>query len=269
MLRSDARASLHYKKLGFKADEARIPVLMIRGLARSVDHWQGYDRSLAKYHPVITMENRGMGRSNESLPWGWSLQNMAEDVLAVLDELLINKAHLFGVSLGGMVALKFAVLFPSRASSVCAANSSIGPVQNRLTVEGLKAFLRVAVDRKNAEAHLSRVLVSRANSKEKLQQHVAEWNSIREKYGFSTGNAGKQLLAAVRFGPAKQLNKIECSTLVVAGTDDLLVPNSGSELIQKNICSSKLVKIRGAGHELMLDKPVELTATYNDFIHGL
>src|SRR3954451_2191012 len=94
------------------------PVLLVRGLGANGRLWApAVRRLLASGYEVIVIDNRGCGRS--STPWWpWTTRTMARDALAALDELEIERAHVWGGSLGGMIAQELALEFPERVSTL-------------------------------------------------------------------------------------------------------------------------------------------------------
>jgi pimeloyl-ACP methyl ester carboxylesterase len=97
------------------------PVILIHGLGSSAKlNWElpGTVAELAKHYQVIAFDNRGHGRSDKPQAEGQYGVNMVDDVVRLMDHLELPKAHVVGYSLGGMIALKLAVLHPERVNSV-------------------------------------------------------------------------------------------------------------------------------------------------------
>ena len=92
-------------KIYYETNGQGTPLVALRGLGRSMRHWLGYEKKLAKHFQVITVDARGIGRSAQKPGWMDTVFDLADDVAAVLDDLKITQAHILGVSLGGMVAL--------------------------------------------------------------------------------------------------------------------------------------------------------------------
>lgn len=107
---------IHYVVKG-KGD----PVILVHGLGSSANlNWEmpGTVAELAKHYHVIAFDNRGHGQSDKPQAEGQYGVQMVEDVVRLMDRLNLPKAHIVGYSLGGMIALKLAVLHPARVSSV-------------------------------------------------------------------------------------------------------------------------------------------------------
>src|SRR5437763_8271087 len=104
--------SLYWESTGQGA-----PVLLIMGLGLSGGAWWRTVPVLARRFRVITFDNRGVGRS-ESLTYSYTTEAMADDAVAILDRAGVDRAHVYGISLGGMVAQQLALRHPSRVKSL-------------------------------------------------------------------------------------------------------------------------------------------------------
>lgn len=108
-------------KISYTVQGSGSPVILIHGLHSSASmNWTlpGTTAALAKMHRVITMDARGHGSSDKPQDESAYGTAMAEDVIALMDHLGIQKAHLAGYSMGGMIALKAAVLHPERVEGL-------------------------------------------------------------------------------------------------------------------------------------------------------
>src|SRR3954451_21695631 len=104
--------TLHWERAG-----SGPPVLLITGLGLSGGAWWRTVPVLARDLGVITFDNRGVGRS-KALLHAYSTEAMADDARAVLDAARIDRAHIYGISLGGMVAQQLALRHPERVRSL-------------------------------------------------------------------------------------------------------------------------------------------------------
>jgi 3-oxoadipate enol-lactonase len=105
-------ANIYWDELGQGA-----PVLMIMGLGYPSALWHRTRPVLAKPYRTVAIDNRGVGLSDVP-PGPYSIEGMAADAAAVLDAAGIPRAHIFGVSMGGMIAQEFALQYPARTQSL-------------------------------------------------------------------------------------------------------------------------------------------------------
>lgn len=240
------------------------PLVLINGLSRTAQQWNGFDRKLAEHFRVISFDTRGAGQSNRPCTWQMRVEDMADDVLEVLDGLAIERAHVFGISLGGMVAMAFGIHHPSRCLSLSLVNTSIGqrsfgPL--RITPQALKFLAKdmlILADIHKISRRLTDLVVG-VDCDESERENIARTmgQMMAEQKPDKTGVL-KQILAAVRFRPKQSLRHMTIPTLIVKGTHDFFVPPINSEVLAKIIPGSRLVEIDQGGHELMYDKAEEL-----------
>lgn len=246
------------------------PLVLLRGWGRSIRHWLGFDQLMAKDFRVITIDARGIGRSALPVSWGLTTETMACDVLAVLDYLQIPEAHVLGVSLGGMVALSFAKLFPQRTKSVIAANSSFrGSGALRMSPAAFRTVAVGAMNRKSLPQLLSHVLVSSGFDEGLRKNLVKEWQAIDATEHLDINVAFKQLLAAARFGGKSYFKNISTPALLIQGADDLFVPAKNTTVLHELMPNAKYVILPGAGHEPSLDQPESFQQAILQFTRAL
>ncbi len=270
--------SIHIEAVDSAPNSPELPaVLLIMGLGMQLIAWPpGLVRALMNAgYRVIRFDNRDSGLSDKfdalgmpNLLWQgmkyklgltikppYSLQDMALDALGVLDALRIDKAHIVGVSMGGMVAQRVALAAPERTLSLTSIMSSSG-------ARGLPA----------ATPAVTRQLLSRPKGKGKqaaIDHSVKLFQAIgspgfpldvaflRERVTLSTersfnppGIARQMVAIAADTTRADALAKITVPTLVLHGLADPLVPSACGVDTAKRIPGAKWVGIEGMGHDL-------------------
>src|SRR6266851_2267972 len=100
-----AKDTIHYQTMG---DSGAPPLLLIMGLAVSSRAWDRLPELMAKHFRVIVFDNRGTGRSTRR-GWKYRMSQLADDAAAVLDAAGVPSAHVFGISMGGMIAQELAL----------------------------------------------------------------------------------------------------------------------------------------------------------------
>ncbi len=260
---------VHYEVLG----RGKIPLVMHQGLGRSKDYWLGFEKELQKEFQVILIDTRGIGLSSTKLPWNLTIFDYADDVIAVLDALKIEKAHVFGLSLGGMVSLALTLKYPERIYSSMVVNSSVaGHNSIRMTPKGIMMMAKTYFKGENATADWKKLLVSKDMSQDRRNQIVQIWQDIIERSGMPNAeNCAKQIMAAMKFKVSDRLSQISVPTAIVYGDHDFFVPYYNSLKLHEKIPGSSLICIPGAGHEAHLCQPELLRQTVVDFVkehHG-
>lgn len=249
------------------------PLIMLRGLGRTIEHWLGYQKSLETDFRVVTMDLRGIGRSQAPCRWTTSIFDLADDVVALLDHLEIPAAHVLGVSLGGMITLALGIKAPERCLSLIPINTSVGGLGSlRLHPKVLAGMGPALLEMRAAAPQrcLVDLLVGPACPADLRQEVANTYAEITSKDGtiyFDT--VAKQLVAAARFRVLRNLKKLRVPTLLVYGTEDRFVPNINSRKLAGYLPEGTLMPIIGGGHELSIDKGPELKAVVIRWVKDL
>ena len=244
------------------------PLVMLRGLSRTVRHWLGYERKIAENHRVITLDLRGIGHNTQPLSFLHTMQDLAADVITVLDELAIQQSHILGVSLGGMVALATGLTYPSRCTSIITINTSIaGQRSLRISAPGIWAIVSGLVGKKpKLHQNLANILTSHRLSAEQKAKLSEEFTKIADSDGIYALTTLKQLLLATRFSVRDKLAGLTMPVLLIYGSDDAFVPNINTRKLKSLIPHAQLLSIPDAGHEVMHDQPEALHAAITQWI---
>jgi len=238
---------LHYELHG-----AGEPVLLIMGLASNAFGWHRTIPWLAARYEAIAFDNRGTGRSDVP-PAPYSIVQMAADAAAVLDAAGHDTAHVVGASLGGMIAQRFALMFPRRLRSlVLLCTTPGGRHAVRAAADVMAALVRggdspSAVYRRNAWFLYGDE--TRTSHPERIEEDLEYRAKIPTRL---TGYLG-QLQATTGHDAWDELPSITAPTLIVHGEADMLVPTENGRLLAGRIPGAELVLVPGAGHMLQAD----------------
>lgn len=246
------------------------PLLMLHGLSRSSRHWQGFDKRLAENFTVVTLDCRGIGRSDHKLSWKDSTHELADEASLVLEHLGIEKAHLFGMSLGGMVALTFGLRYPNLTESLVVANTSTSGLNTlRIYPQAVGAMAIGAVIPRFLHPIMVHMCTCPDTSQPQKQDFVDLWRSIDEKEGIRYLSTMKQLLIATKFRKGIGLSQLTKPTLIVYGQNDRFVPPANSHALFDLLPKAELKPISGTGHEIIIEKPKELADSIVNFVQEL
>ncbi|HYX32523.1 MAG TPA: alpha/beta hydrolase [Oligoflexus sp.] len=241
------------------------PLLILRGLGRSSRYWLGFEKQLAKVFKVIQIDLRGLGRTSVPMGWADGIDDLAEDCVAVLDQLKIKRAHVFGLSLGGMVALRMGSLHPERCRSLMVANSSSADYPGfRVDPFAVKDIVLGRVRGRLHEALLARTIPS-AVAKVRGEDILKQWAAIRDEEGLPLNSVLKQIAAAARFTIRGRLKETTVPVLFLYGTLDGLVPHSNTRRMHRLVPGAALQEIKGASHEIHVGHETQLVQVLRDF----
>jgi 3-oxoadipate enol-lactonase len=240
------------------------PVLLIQGLGMNKNGWTLQRVAMATKFRTIAMDNRGAGRS--SIPTqAFTLEDMADDAVAVLDHYGVRDAHIVGASMGGAIAQILAVKHPDRVRSLtlaCTACRNL-PWRSELlqhwadtaNVRGLRQWADES----------ARWLVG-PRSFRRLASAIGwlgPFATFRPSRGFS---AQVGAILDTDDSMVAELGRINAPTLVVVGNQDILTPRGDSEEIAERIPQAELVVISGAAHGLMVEHASTFNRVVIDFI---
>jgi 3-oxoadipate enol-lactonase len=233
------------------------PLLMIMGLGASIADW--FPKSiehLSQKHQVIVFDNRGTGHSS-SLTTAFTMTDLANYAISVLDTLDINKAHVFGVSLGGMIAQQVALHHPKRVLSlILGCTAPTGNVNHpKLVAPSQETLMQIMKPPSG-----NRALDIEAGHKLAFTPHFIERNAellegFRKhilSYPACPPEAKQLQFAAVSTHDTyDQLDNILCPVLIQTGTDDSVIPAENSRVMARLMPESRLLEYEACGHDFL------------------
>jgi pimeloyl-ACP methyl ester carboxylesterase len=240
------------------------PLLLIMGLGWPLQAWQRLRPALSQKYRTIALDNRGVGRSE--VPAGpYSMPQMAADAAAVLNAARVNTAHIFGVSLGGMIVQEFALQYPSKVRSlILGCTAAGGPEAVRAEDEALRVLMTRGQDADQFARAINPFIYDAATS----PQLVEEDTAARRKWYASSDGYFAQFQAVIGWEAYSRLGQIAAPTLVIHGENDRLVPAENGKRIAARIPGAKLVLIPGASHIFPTDQPVATQTAILEFLGG-
>jgi 3-oxoadipate enol-lactonase len=244
------------------------PVLLIRPLGGTMSLWGPFREVLASRAPVIAFDRGGAGESSDA-PLGATTRGMAADAVAVLDHFHATRAHVFGISLGGMVASWLAIDAPERVDRLCLASTPDAGLDLSRTAAGrgvsIAGCLFGPADR--IEACLARRILSEP-FRAQHPERVAHLQLLAGREPARRRELLKQLAAAALHRPGGALGKIRGPALILAGDRDELLGHRPQEALARAIPGARLEVVPGAGHDLTLEHPLLVARRVGSFFFG-
>jgi pimeloyl-ACP methyl ester carboxylesterase len=253
---------LHYRELG---DPARPPILLIMGLGLSASSWWDLPERLGSMFRVISFDNRGTGKS--TAPRGlFSIPELADDASAVLDAVGIERSGVFGISLGGMIAIELALRHPARVRSLALGATYGGWLASRKPSLGTLWHIALAAifEIESSSARLPEMLVSPGYLPTGRDEFWA-WLNGAEPVPPSL--IVRQFIAAVRHSAFGRLGQITAPTLILTGDQDRLVPPENSVELARRIGGARLVEL-SAGHCFPLERKDDVVRELTRFFRA-
>lgn len=240
------------------------PVVLAHAIGCDQRMWDDLAARLAKDFRVVRFDARGHGRSPVP-PRPYTLEGLAEDALALLDRLGIEKAHWVGLSMGAMIGMAFALAYPERLGRLVLANttSSYGPegrgmwqARAKAVSEGGLAAIEPMVMQRyfSGDFRANRPEVVAAASRRFLETPVEGYLGCCDA------------IAELDF--TADLSRIHHRTLVIAGGADAGTPPAMSQVIADRIPGARLSVLPGAAHLSSAEKPEEFAALVEAFLRA-
>ena len=248
---------IHYEVTG---RPGATPILMIQGLGASKNAWNLQRIAMATRFRSISLDNRGAGRSDKPTQ-PFTLEQMADDAIAVLDAAGVETAHVVGASMGGVISQIIAVKYPHRVRSltlVCTACRN-HPWRQEL----LQTWAHTAEEKGMIE--VGKEAAQWVMSPRSFRRLVPAFTwmgplaALRPRHSFVSQI---QAILDTREDLVDELSSITAPTMVIVGNQDILTPRGDSEEIAERIPNAELVVISGAAHGLMM----EHSTTFNKIL---
>lgn len=227
------------------------PLLLIMGLSYPSYMWHRTRPFLAQNFRTIAFDNRGIGQSD--VPEGvYPIAQMASDAAAVLDAASVPSAHVFGVSMGGMIAQEFALQYPQRVRSlILGCTNAGGPHVVNAAPEVLQILMRQGMTPEEAEEAIIPFIYDAGTPRARIDEDMV----IRMKWYPTPQGYFGQLQGILAWEAYSRIAQIKSPTLIIHGETDQLVPVANAQLIAERIPHAKLVLIPHASHVFETDQP--------------
>lgn len=243
------------------------PLLLLTGLGYAQWCWEPQLPAFAARRRVVAVDNRGSGRSPKP-PGPYSIEELADDAVAVLDRLGIESTSVLGHSMGGYIAQELTLRHPARVESlVLLGTAPGGPASLPVPEPTLAVWLENAhlgsEDFARATTHLSFAPGWADEHPDLFEHYLAarlEHPTPPDTWRAQYEGAGRWLAAG------RPLEQIATPTLVVHGDADRVVPVENGREIARRIPGAELIELPGRGHNLNLESPGELNRIVLHFL---
>ena len=222
---------LHYEERG-----SGPALLLIPGIPAIASDWAPLAEPLSATRRVIAYDNRGSGQSAVT-PGPYSTEQLAGDAVALLDRLGIERADVFGMSLGGMIAQELALGWPERVGRLVLGCTHAGVAHAApMPREAGRAFALETDDWAERMRALAPFAFASGVDPELLSGFIEKKSAdVQDPAGYRA-----QIAAALAHDTFDRLPRIEAPTLIVTGDDDRVIPAASSDVLHERIPGSRL-----------------------------
>jgi pimeloyl-ACP methyl ester carboxylesterase len=248
---------LHYEERG-----SGRPLLLVPGIPAIASDWAPLAERLSGSRRTIAYDNRGSGASTVT-PAPYTAAGLAADAVGLLDALEIERADVFGMSLGGMIAQELALGWPDRVDRLVLGCTHCGLAHAaRPEREAGLAFAMETDDWAERMRALAPFAFAAGVDGDLLERFMAKKAAdVQDPEGYRG-----QIAAALEHDTYDRLPQIRCPTLVLTGDGDRVIPGASSEVLHERIPGSRLEVVAGAGHLFFLERPEESVRLLEDFL---
>jgi pimeloyl-ACP methyl ester carboxylesterase len=230
------------------------PLLMMIGLSLSLLDW-GYKLPdlLSQNYQLILFDNRNAGETSQS-DKPYTIEQMAADAAGLLDALGIHKAHVFGVSMGGMIAQHFALNHADKLNKLILGCTMAGGSCSQIGAVG---------------SFLGGDLLKLLFTPDFIQHHQAEVDlffQATHPYHSTGGALMRQINAMSGHDTCDVLGKITAPTLVITGDSDHVIPPENSDILTQKIPGAQQKTIKNAAHAFSFSHPKSTATAILNFL---
>ena len=219
------------------------PVILITGFAGTTAFWNNAVPLLSDNYKVITVDNRGVGLTKCKAPF--TMQDMADDIVALMDHLSIFSAHVVGWSMGTTIAHRMALKYPERISTLTFISAyAKRPARSSYIMNTAIQLVKEGGD----FDHFSRILNAFCFSEDVFTQKEKKGSKIKLSPKMDIQGIEDQMTSLDKYDGRWDMKDVPFNVLVIHGTKDIMVPPWIGEKIADAIKGSKLIMIPGAGH---------------------
>lgn len=239
------------------------PYVMIMAMAGDVNWWtpEIIEASSQNFKTII-FDNRGTGQTDEPAI-DYSMKLFADDTVGLMDALNIEKAHILGVCMGGLIAQEIALTYPDRVERLilgcthCGGSKQIPP-SNKIIRKMMSPKKMTPDD-----------FISLSFTEDFIKDNpgfIESYKQLMLKTPISSDSFQRQKQAIMGFSSGMRLKKIKAPTLIIHGKEDVIVPPGNAEILLKRIPGAKLIMLDNVAHFLFQPNPERVHNAINDFL---
>jgi 3-oxoadipate enol-lactonase len=244
---------------------------LIMGLGGGIPWLLRQIPAFSQQYQVVAFDNRGTG-ATDAPDTPYSMEMMATDLNGLLEHIGVETAHIFGISMGGMIAQHFALLYPAKVISLILAATTCGG-SHRVTpdTEAIKVLFDMERMQKMTPEQRAEATLPFVFSQEFIDNNQS---IIQELLGKMVGHVTplngyiRQAQAIMGHDTYERLPDIEVPTLVIAGEADKLVPVENSRIIASRIPHAELVILKNMGHGFNIEAADQVNRIVLSFLNG-
>lgn len=239
------------------------PYVMIMAMAGDVNWWTPeIIKASSQNVKTIIFDNRGTGQTDEPA-MDYSMKLFADDTVGLMDALNIEKAHILGVCMGGMIAQEIALTYPKRVEKLILGCTHCGgskqlPPSNKI-MRMMMSTSKMTPDDFIPLCFTEDFINDNPDFIESYKQRML-------KTPISSDSFQRQKQAIMGFSTGMRLRRINVPTLILHGKEDVIVPPGNAEILAKRIPGARMIMLDNVAHFLFQPNPQRVYNAINDFL---
>jgi pimeloyl-ACP methyl ester carboxylesterase len=234
------------------------PFVLIRGLSSSLNSWPPYSiNKFSKFFKIILLDNRGAGKTD--IPDGkYSAKMMADDTIGLMDSLDIKKTHLLGFSMGGCIAQEIVLNYPDKVTKLILTSSWCGPTHGIPPIPEKNPFPKMTpLLQEGKYDDMAKILTNslfpekyKKNNPRIIEKVIKNYmDNAPSLKGFEGQSAYVE-----SYDTYERLSEIKIPTLILHGTEDIILPVENAKILAKRIPSAELILFENTGHGMNIQE---------------
>lgn len=261
------KAKLKDVTLYYEVHGKGFPLLLIAGLGSDSSSWLGVIHKLSKNFQVIVFDNRGCGRSDITCR-KYTIRQMAQDTIKLLDFLKIEQTHILGHSMGGYIAQELAINYPDRVDKlILESTAPVSSQRNNVLFEDFYNQLKKDGYCETWFKRWTEWLFSPRLIADSAFIDTFIKNSVKYSYLQKAEGLKGQIDAIASFDARYNISTIKAKTFIIEGKDDILVTPEEAEMLAKSIPKSIFQLLDRVAHSIHIENPKLFTGTVLGFFN--
>lgn len=254
---------MHYRIVGQGP-----PLVLIMGLSGDLTWWEPLARELESDFRILLFDNRGAGLTDKP-DEKYSIPMFASDTVGLMAALGIGRAHIVGVSMGGMIAQEIALGCPDRVDRLVLGCTHAGG--KGFTMPSAESVQTMTLTRGKSLEDIARQNMTILFGPKFREENPGFIRALMARYVENPPERKpftQQFWAAIGHNCYDRLEEIRQPTLILTGDADVLVPPENSETLRAGIPGSRLLTLPGAGHVFFIEDPKETAKILKEHLLG-
>ena len=245
-------------RLNYSSEGKGVPIILLTGFSNDIGFWKKATDMLSDKYNIICLDNRGAGKT--VYEGKFSMDDLGDDVVSLLEHLNIPSAHILGWSMGSHIAQNVAIRYPEKVTTLTLISSyHFRPARSSHI---LRSMIN-ALDRGMPPEFFSHVLIGLCNSETFFERKEKCNTPVKPVKLPNVGSLKAQLDAVDGYDTTKTASSISCPTLSIHGTEDIMVDCKFGDALAGSIKNCKILRVEGAGHVI---DPGSYMSTFIDHV---